>query len=117
MVLDFEIEFGTGVENWGKTNLVTIQNTHILNTVWIKIPKASILKRIVPTVIRIVNRKVKTPCRDSALTGQLYFDEIMATYSHERFNGVARMNRETFLSLLEALKQAGLVDGRKVCAG
>jgi hypothetical protein len=61
--------------------------------------------------------KDPVPQHDSVLTGQLYYEELMATRSAARFLHAARMDRETFLSLLALLESKGLKDGRKLCTG
>lgn len=58
------------------------------------------------------------PQHDSAMTGKLYYKELMETRNKNRFLNCVRMNRETFLILLNMLqKEGGLIDGRKICAG
>jgi hypothetical protein len=55
---------------------------------------------------------------DSLLTGDEYFKEVMRTPSWRRFLVVTRISKNTFLSLLQLLRQhGGLRDSRGVCAG
>jgi hypothetical protein len=55
---------------------------------------------------------------DSLLTGDEYFKEVMRTPSWRRFLVVTRMSKNTFLSLLQLLRQhRGFRDSRGVCAG
>lgn len=48
-----------------------------------------------------------TSQHDSVLTGQLYYAELLATNDPNRFLNVARMDKPTFLSLLDFLKVEG----------
>jgi hypothetical protein len=41
------------------------------------------------------------------LTGQLYYEELMATRNPNRFMNVARMDRPTILSLIDLLTTEG----------
>jgi hypothetical protein len=61
--------------------------------------------------------KERIPQHDSALTGNLYYEELMATRSAARFLYAARMDRATFVALLALLVSKGLKDGRLLCAG
>jgi hypothetical protein len=60
--------------------------------------------------------KERTLQHDSALTGRLYYEELMRTPNRARFLHAARMDRETFLDLLLLLKSKGLKDTRLLCA-
>jgi hypothetical protein len=58
------------------------------------------------------------PQHDSILTGKLYYEELMNTANESRFRTAARMDKETFIKLLNRLKnQGGLEDSKKVSAG
>ena len=55
---------------------------------------------------------------DSILTGQLYYAELLATRNKNRFINVARMDKPTFLSLLDLLTtQGGLENSMFLTAG
>ena len=47
------------------------------------------------------------PRHDSILTGQIYYAELLATRNSHRFHNVARMDKDTFLSLLDLLTTHG----------
>ena len=55
--------------------------------------------------------KVPIIQHDSALTGQDYYDELIQTENPHRFRSVARMNKATFLALLELLTTTGELNG------
>ena len=58
------------------------------------------------------------PQHDSILTGQLYYAELLATRNKNRFINVARMDKPTFLSLLDLLTtQGGLENSMFLTAG
>ena len=58
------------------------------------------------------------PQHDSVLTGQIYYAELMATRNTHRFQNVARMDKDTFLSLLELLcTHGGLANSLFMSAG
>jgi hypothetical protein len=58
------------------------------------------------------------PQHDSILTGQLYYAELLATRNTNRFINVARMDKPTFLSLLDLLTtQGGLENSMFLTAG
>ena len=48
---------------------------------------------------------------DSALTGQAYYDELMLTDNPHRFRSVAKMEKATFISLLDMLTTTGELTG------
>jgi DDE superfamily endonuclease len=54
-----------------------------------------------------VNKEGPIPQHDSILTGQLYYEELMTTRNPNRFINVARMDRPTFLSLIDLLTTEG----------
>ena len=55
---------------------------------------------------------------DSILTGDLYYQEIMATINVSRFLQIARMDKQTFVKLKELLMNVGgLEDSMYICAG
>jgi hypothetical protein len=45
----------------------------------------------------ILNPDKPVPQHDSLLTGQIYYNELMATRNTNRFMNVARMDKATFL--------------------
>jgi hypothetical protein len=54
----------------------------------------------------------------SLLTGQIYYDELMATRNTHRFMNVARMDKATFLSLVDLLStQSNLKSSMFISAG
>ena len=54
---------------------------------------------------------------DSILTGDLYYQEIMATINVSRFLQIARMDKQTFVKLKELLMNVGgLEDSMYICA-
>ena len=57
------------------------------------------------------------PCRTSALTGRLYYLELINSINEVRFIEVVRMRKFTFFLLLRKLKVNELKDSRKLCAG
>jgi hypothetical protein len=62
--------------------------------------------------------KEPVPQHDSLLSGHLYYEELMRTGSSARFLNCVRMQRETFLNLVNLLiNEGGLRDGKKICAG
>jgi hypothetical protein len=59
-----------------------------------------------------------TPQHDSILTGQIYYNELMTTRNTHRFRNVARMDRPTFLSLVDLLSnQSNLRNSMFLTAG
>ena len=63
-------------------------------------------------------RRQPIPQHNSVLTGDLYFREIMATVSVNRFLQVARMDKDTFNSLKRLLVDVGgLQNSMYICAG
>lgn len=70
---------------------------------------------ILPTVIE---QYARTPCRTSVLTGHSYYTELIETDSINRFQEVARMDREVFLKLKDVLVDTGLLSASKhMCCG
>ena len=58
--------------------------------------------------------KEPVPQHDSLLSGHLYYEELMRTGSSARFLNCVRMQRETFLNLVNLLiNEGGLRDGKK----
>jgi hypothetical protein len=58
------------------------------------------------------------PQHDSIRTGAIYYMELTQTENEARFRNAARMDKETFLKLLDMLTvRGGLRSDRKVCAG
>ena len=51
----------------------------------------------------ILHKKGPVPQHDSILTGQIYYNELLETRNTNRFLNVARMDKPTFLSLVELL--------------
>ena len=51
----------------------------------------------------ILNPDGPVPQHDSILTGQIYYNELMETRNTHRFMNVARMDKPTFLSLVDLL--------------
>ena len=51
----------------------------------------------------ILHKKGPVPQHDSILTGQVYYNELLETRNTNRFLNVARMDKPTFLSLVELL--------------
>ena len=63
-------------------------------------------------------RRQPIPQHNSVLTGDLYFREIMATVSVNRFLQVAGMDKDTFNSLKRLLVDVGgLQNSMYICAG
>lgn len=58
-----------------------------------------------------------TPYHNSILTGEMYYRELMTTNNIERFRNAARMDKASFLELLDFLARRGLRDSRRVKAG
>ena len=66
----------------------------------------------------ILNPDGPVPQHDSILTGQIYYNELMTTRNTHRFRNVARMDRPTFLSLLDLLSnQSNLRNSMFMTAG
>ena len=74
----------------------------------------SILTPILPIILA---QKCKTRRRDSAMTGKMYYQELLDTNSTVRFREVARMDKRTFQILLDSLKSKGLRGSSHVCEG
>jgi hypothetical protein len=73
----------------------------------------------VVTVIPLIVDNLKVlpiPLRDG-LPGKIYYNDLIDCNNEVRFAQVARMRKATFFMLLNKLKEVGLKDGRKVCAG
>lgn len=73
---------------------------------------------VVTAVLGVLHNAVPTPVlqHTSALTGQMYFDEIMQTYNVHRFHEVARMDRATFLKFQLFLSETGgLLNSLYIC--
>lgn len=69
-------------------------------------------------VAKIAQNEGKIPHHNSAMSGAQYYLEIMNTRNHNRFLEVTRMNKRTFLLLLELLQRlGGLKDSKKMTAG
>jgi hypothetical protein len=51
----------------------------------------------------ILNNDGPVPQHDSILTGQIYYNELMTTRNKHRFRNVARMDKPTFLLLVDLL--------------
>ena len=66
------------------------------------------LKKIVLMLIPILVADTKRPCRNSILTGKVYYEELIDEDCHpRRFAEVARMDQETFRELLKRLEEKG----------
>ena len=66
----------------------------------------------------ILNPDGPVPQHDSILTGQIYYNELMTTRNTHRFRNVARMDRPTFLSLVDLLSnQSNLRNSMFMTAG
>ena len=75
---------------------------------------------VVAAVLGVLHNAVPIPVlqHTSALTGQMYFDEIMQTYNVHRFHEVARMDRATFLKFQLFLSETGgLLNSLYICNG
>ena len=58
------------------------------------------------------------PQHNSILTGEMYFNELMETRNVNRFLNVARMDKATFLSLVDLLtNQSNLINSMFMTAG
>ena len=64
-----------------------------------------------------VMREEPISMRNSILTGNMYYRELMETENEQRFMDVVRMRRSTFFMLLKALKKNGLANTKLICAG
>ena len=62
---------------------------------------------IAALVLPFVLKEDPIPQHTSVLTGSLYYSELMDTPSVNRFQQVARMDKETFLSLIAFLADFG----------
>jgi hypothetical protein len=72
---------------------------------------------LLPIIIK-PNPPTKIACRDSILTGDAYFKELMATRNLARFREVARMDKKTFKSLHSKLFETGILkSSRHICSG
>jgi hypothetical protein len=53
----------------------------------------------------IIHRYTYEPCRTSQMTGNMYYEELISSSCNKcRFHQILRMDRETFLKLLEKLE-------------
>ena len=72
---------------------------------------------IVAAVWVIVLRRECVPHHTSILTGQLYYNEIIEHNNVAYFRTIARMEKESFLLLLDLLeREGGLKRSFKICA-
>lgn len=77
-----------------------------------------VLAAIVPLLPLFLRRYLTEPCKTSALTGAEYFSELMESNSAHRFRGAARMERATFVTLLDTLLRTRLLrSSRNIEAG
>lgn len=67
----------------------------------------------------ILSKRIRKPCRNSLYTGDTYYTELIdeRRCHRRRFQEISRMDRLTFLQLLEELSFFGLKDSRKIRAG
>ncbi len=69
-------------------------------------------------LIPVIVSAQKKPCRNSILTGRLYYQELIhEDCNPRRFSEVARMNQETFCLLLQTLESKGLTGSIHICSG
>jgi hypothetical protein len=62
----------------------------------------------------LLNKEEPVPQHDSILTGHLYYEELMRTRNVNRFRNCVRMDKETFLQLLQMLvEHGGLVESNR----
>ena len=58
------------------------------------------------------------PQHDSTLSGHLYYEEIINTHNRNRFLSINRMDKRTFILLVDLLVTSGkLKDSLCICAG
>mmetsp|Transcript_20607 Transcript_20607/g.18756 ORF Transcript_20607/g.18756 Transcript_20607/m.18756 type:complete len:108 (-) Transcript_20607:598-921(-) len=53
----------------------------------------------------IILNLLKVPYRNSRLSGQLYFEELMSSENDQRFIDCCRMRKQTFLMFVNILEQ------------
>jgi hypothetical protein len=66
-------------------------------------------------LIVLLLQNIPVECRNSQLTGNGYFLELIETESVSRFREVNRTNKECFLTLVDVLYAAGVKDSRFIC--
>ena len=77
-----------------------------------------IIAAVVAAVWVILLRRERVPQHTSILTGQLYYNEIIEHNNVAYFRTIARMEKESFLLLLDLLeREGGLKRSLKICAG
>lgn len=63
------------------------------------------IEMITEVIIPVILASGNMPCRNSIMTGKMYYEELMhEDCNPRRFLGVAKMHRETFCLLLERLE-------------
>ena len=74
--------------------------------------------KIVCLCVPLLLSEEPVPQHDSALTGALYYEELMNTNSESRFRNTARMDKPTFLRLLNLIRDEGNLQPSKfICIG
>ena len=77
-----------------------------------------VIAAVVAAVWVIVVRQERVPQHTSILTGQLYYNEIIEHNNVAYFRTIARMEKESFLLLLDLLeREGGLKRSFKICGG
>ena len=77
-----------------------------------------VIAAVVAAVWVILLRRERVPQHTSILTGQLYYNEIIEHNNVAYFRTIARMEKESFLLLLDLLeREGGLKRLFKICAG
>ena len=77
-----------------------------------------VIAAVVAAVWVIVVRQERVPQHTSILTGQLYYNEIIEHNNVAYFRTIARMEKESFLLLLNLLeREGGSKRSFKICGG
>jgi hypothetical protein len=76
----------------------------------------NILVAIFPILLGLL--RDPEPYHDSALTGQMRYDELMNSPNEHRFSDETRMSKDCFIKLINFMKTRGmLLDSTHICAG
>ncbi len=106
------LKWSSAKETESRVNGVRKRNKHLSKM------NPNIINIVIHAVAAAVSEPDRRPCRNSILSGNSYYEELVhEDCNPRRFSEIARMDYDTFMSLKRALKEKGLEGSINVGSG